>query len=124
MSTQLWPHDGVAALAVPAVSVPARPAPPTMVSVAAAASTLVLMDMEGCSSLNSQLYPARGCVERARAAHVGFSPDSLGTLPARGGLVRPSLRPAGLTVWRGKDPGKPGGLHGTGGSPFPHGDAR
>src|SRR6266478_1583093 len=26
----------------------------------------------------------------------------------------------GLAVWRGKDPGTPGGLHGTGWSPFPH----
>ena len=43
------PHDGVAADAVPALSAPAMPTPPTMVSVAAAASTLLLMDMNDSS---------------------------------------------------------------------------
>ena len=43
---QEGPHDGVAADAVPAVSAPAAPTPLTRVSVAAAASTLLLMDMK------------------------------------------------------------------------------
>ena len=60
------PHDGVAADAVPAVSAPAMPTPPTMVSVAAAASTLLLIDMND-SSLDPQPYPAHGCVELAPA---------------------------------------------------------
>ena len=74
------PHDGVAALAVPAVSAPAAPTPPTMVSVAAAASTLLLMDI-GVPLLNSQPRPARGCVELAPAAHDRIFPRSIGTLP-------------------------------------------
>src|SRR5215472_6620564 len=43
--TQPGPHDGVPAAAGPAVSAPAMPTPPTRVSVAAAASTLLLMDI-------------------------------------------------------------------------------
>src|SRR3984957_21005373 len=74
-SRQDQPHDGVAALAVPAVSAPAAPTPPTMVSVAAAASTLLLMDM-GVPLLNSQPRPARGCVELApRGARSELLPD-------------------------------------------------
>ena len=47
MSTQVLPHDGVAAFAVAAVpSTPAVPTPPTTASVAAVASTLLLMDMK------------------------------------------------------------------------------
>src|ERR1700740_2566775 len=46
MSTQVVPHDGVAAFAVAAVpSTPAVPTPPTRASVAAVASTLLLMDI-------------------------------------------------------------------------------
>jgi hypothetical protein len=58
-STQLSPQDGVAALALPAVSAPIAPAPPTRVSVAVAAKTLLLMDIES-SSLKRQPYPAHG----------------------------------------------------------------
>jgi hypothetical protein len=39
-------------------------------------------------SWNAQPSPAPGGVEIAPAARVGFFPDSLGTLPAREGLVR------------------------------------
>src|SRR5580658_6433294 len=52
MSMQEPPHDGVAALAVPALSAPAMPTPPTKVSVAAVASTLLLMDMKQFLSWN------------------------------------------------------------------------
>ncbi len=53
MSTQVNPHDGVAAFAVTAVpSTPAVPTPPTMVSTAAVASTLLLMDMKQFLSWN------------------------------------------------------------------------
>jgi hypothetical protein len=45
-STQVSPQDGVAALALTAVSAPTAPVPPTRVSVAAAANTLLLMDIE------------------------------------------------------------------------------
>src|SRR6266852_8437334 len=52
ISMQVKPHDGVAAPAVPAVSAPAAPAPLTRVSVAAAARTLLLIDMDGFSSVS------------------------------------------------------------------------
>src|ERR1035438_2880427 len=42
-SMQLWPHDGVAAVAD---SVLAAPTPPTSVSAAAVAKTLLLIDMK------------------------------------------------------------------------------
>ena len=76
MLMQEGPHDGVAAEAVPAVSAPAAPTPPTMVSVAAAASTLLLMDMNDSSLGTPQPYPAHGCVELAPAARGtgGFRP--------------------------------------------------
>ncbi len=49
MSTQVGPHDGVAASAVAAVpSTPAVPTPPTVASAATAASTLLLMDFKPC----------------------------------------------------------------------------
>src|SRR5580693_4456483 len=68
------PHDGVAALAVPAVvSTPAVPTPPTKASVVAAASTLLLMDMEDSSLGTPQPCPAHGRVELAPAARVGCS---------------------------------------------------
>ena len=57
MSMQLWPHDGVAA---PADTAATEPTPPTRVSVAAAAKTLLLMDMDS-SSLEPQSYPAYDC---------------------------------------------------------------
>src|SRR5580693_8039227 len=49
MLAQELPHDGVAADAEPAVSAPTTPTPPTKVSVAAAASTLLLKDMNDSS---------------------------------------------------------------------------
>src|SRR5579862_3039974 len=53
MSTQVPPHDGVAAVAVAAVpSTPAVPTPPTRASVAAVASTLLLMDIKQFLSWN------------------------------------------------------------------------
>jgi hypothetical protein len=52
MLIQLNPHDGVAADAVPAVSAPVTATPPTIVSVAAAASTLLLMDIKQFPSWN------------------------------------------------------------------------
>ena len=76
------PHDGVAADADPAVSAPAMPTPPTRVSVAAVASTLLLKDMNDSSLGTPQPYPAHGCVQLAPAARVGFLPRSLGTPPA------------------------------------------
>src|SRR6202453_5536902 len=110
MSMQELPHDGVAALAVPAVSAPATPTPPTRVSVAAAASTLLLMDMD-CSSLGTHSRTLRTAASSwppvARA--VGRLPTWLGTLPAHGGLIRAGTADLiGLAVWRGKVPGKPG----------------
>ena len=59
-SGQLLPHDGVAALAAPAVRAADAPTPPTRVSAAAAAKTLLLMDMKS-SFLEPQPYPAHGC---------------------------------------------------------------
>src|ERR1700728_1794181 len=49
MLTQSSPHDGVAALAVPALSAPTMPTPPTRVSVAAVARALLLIDMNDFS---------------------------------------------------------------------------
>src|ERR1700723_1948679 len=92
MLMQEVPHDGVAADAPPAVSAPATPTPPTRVSVAAAASTLLLMDMNGSSRETSRSCPAHGRVQLAPAARVGFDARSLGTLPARGGLIRTGTR--------------------------------
>src|SRR5579859_303716 len=60
MSTQLGPHDGVAAFAAPAVSPTA--APPTSVSEAAVASILPLKDIAD-PSLEPQPRPARSCVK-------------------------------------------------------------
>ena len=64
---QLPPHDGVAALAVIA---PMAPTPPTRVNVAAAAKTLLLMDMEQFLSRNpsrtlrTAVWPAAGPADR------------------------------------------------------------
>src|SRR5580658_3389287 len=79
MSMQEPPHDGVAALAVPALSAPAMPTPPTRVSVAAEASTLLLMDIKQVP-----------LVEHSRTLRtaVALAPAALGTLPTRGGLIR------------------------------------
>src|ERR1700744_6608559 len=66
MSMQFLPHDGVAADAAPAVSVPAAPMPPTSVSVAAAAKTLLLKDISACSSLRR-----RPCPVHDRGARLG-----------------------------------------------------
>ena len=52
-STQLFPHDGVAALAL---SSPAAPAPPARTSAAATAKTLLLIDI-GCSLLHGAAVP-------------------------------------------------------------------
>src|ERR1700720_3862628 len=62
---QLLPHDGVAADAVPAVSAPAMPTPPTRVSVVAAASTLLLMDIDDSFLGTPRPCPAHGRVELA-----------------------------------------------------------
>src|ERR1700733_641911 len=110
MSTQELPHDVVAALAVPAVSAPATPTPPTRVSVAAAASTLLLMDMDGCSSLGAHNRALRTVASSwpLAARTAGWLPTWLGTLPAHGGLIRSGTAdPIGLAVWRGKVPGGP-----------------
>src|SRR5690242_2913347 len=68
--THRWPHDGVAALAGPAASVPA--APPTRVSVAAAASILLLKDMD-VPFLEPQPYPAHGCCCRSPSSDRNHS---------------------------------------------------
>src|SRR5580693_6729777 len=86
-SMQEWPHDGVAALALPAVSAPAAPRPPTRVNVAAAASTLLLMDMDGPLSELTTVPCARLRGAGPRSARR-ISPRPLGTLPAHGGLIR------------------------------------
>src|SRR6516164_7099301 len=74
---QLGPHDGVPADAVPAVITPATPTPPTRVSVAAAASTLLLMDM------NVPLLepPAVPCARLSELASAARGPE--GSRPAR-----------------------------------------
>src|ERR1700722_20713362 len=92
-SRQDQPHDGVAALAVPAVSAPAAPTPPTMVSVAAAASTLLLMDM-GVPLLKLAAGPCAR-LRRARTPRrpSDFSPDRSDAAGSRW-LVRAEIRPA------------------------------
>src|SRR6266567_246892 len=57
-SMQLSPHDGVAA---PADSAAIAPTPPTRVSVAAAAKTLLLMVMKLVPPLEPQPCPAHDC---------------------------------------------------------------
>jgi len=58
MSTQVGPHDGVAACAVAAVpSIPAVPAPPTVASVVTAASILLLMDIKQFLRWNPTVTP-------------------------------------------------------------------
>src|SRR5215472_15742302 len=81
------PHDGVPAAAGPAVSALAAPTPPTRVSVAAAASTLLLMDIDG-SSLGTHNRALRTAVPSWPRSARRILPRSLGTLPARGGLIR------------------------------------
>src|SRR5580658_5398549 len=68
MSTQVLPHDGVAAVAVAAVpSTPAVPTPPTRASVAAVASTLLLMDIKRSSRGTSTAVPCARLSELIRA---------------------------------------------------------
>src|SRR5579872_3984 len=113
------PHDGVAALAGPALSTPAVPTPPTRVSVAAAASTLLLMDM-GCSSLGTHSRALRTAVSSlprsARRIHPRFARHAAGS---RRPDQDQSAVLTGHTVWRGKTRARPGLLRGTGRSPFP-----
>src|SRR5579859_820507 len=97
MSTQVPPHDGVAAVAVAAVpSTPAVPTPPTRASVAAVARTLLLMDIKQFLSWNpKQPYPAYGLPELIRTGTAdltgcgkeGKSQRSLGTRHAVHGFV-------------------------------------
>src|SRR5271170_6571679 len=76
MSIQELPQAGVAAAAVPAVSTPATPTPPTRVSVAAAASTLLLMDMGEHSSLGTRSRALRTAASSwPPVARVGLFPD-------------------------------------------------
>src|SRR5579862_223651 len=108
---QAGPHDGVAALAEAAPSVPAAPTPPTRVSVAAAASTLLLMDMNVPLLELAAVPCARPRRAGPRSTRRSNASDPLGTLPAHGGLVR--TRNGGpdrsLNLFgRGKAPGKPG----------------
>src|ERR1700722_5168461 len=110
MLRQELPHDGVAALAPPAVNVPMAPTPPIKVSVAAAASTLVLMDING-SSLGTRSCTlrtaARSWPRGTRGTRSGPEPSGLtgptpvadlagtknsDTGPRRGGPVSLSLR--------------------------------
>src|SRR5271170_6841693 len=79
---QLGPHDGVPADAVPAVSTPAVPTPPTRASVAAEASTLLLMDMNvplleptavPCARLSELAPAARGPEGSRPARHAAGS---------------------------------------------------
>src|SRR5581483_11338869 len=80
---QLAPQDGVAALADMA---PAAPTPPTRVSVAAAAKTLLLMDMEFLSRyLSRTLRTAAG----AKVRLGNGRPDCVFFIRARGETLRP-----------------------------------
>src|SRR5579859_628196 len=92
MSTQLGPHDGVAALATPAVS--PTPAPPTNVSEAAAANTLLFRDIWKVPPW-PQPHPARELLgDQARTV------DLTGIAIGRG--QSPGIDPVasgGLSVW-------------------------
>src|ERR1700678_883039 len=61
MSQHWMPHSEVAAFAVPAVASPATPAPPTRVSDAAAANTLLFTDMKSPPALHvaSEMKPTQ-----------------------------------------------------------------
>src|ERR1700722_14804042 len=114
MSMQELPHDGVAADAPPAVSAPATPTPPTRVSVAAAASTLLLMDINS-SSLGTHSHALRTAVSSwppQRTSDV--SPIARHAAGSRWPDRDQNAALTGLAVRRGKDPGTPGGLRGTG----------
>src|SRR5580700_10410675 len=105
---QAGPHDGVAADAVPALSTPAVPTPPTKASVAATESTLLLMDMDD-SSLGTP--PAVPCARLGRAGprstRRSDMSDPLGTLPAHGGLIRTGTAdPIGVAVLERESPGQ------------------
>src|SRR5580704_3244649 len=102
------PHDGVAALAVPAVSAPATPTPPTRVSVAAAASTLLLMDIGENSSLGTRSHTLRTAAPSWPRSTRRILARSLGTLPAHGWPDQDrNGRPDRSCSLRGKDPGSP-----------------
>src|SRR5579864_1679545 len=104
------PQDGVSALAAVAVaSVLAARTPPTMVSDAAVASTLLLMDMEFPS-----WNPAVPCARLAELAPATCASD-VARLPRHiAGSRRPDRDrkravPTGSAVQKGEDPGGPGG---------------
>src|SRR3984957_10632216 len=84
MLMQELPHDGVAAAAPPAVSAPVTPTPPTRVSVAAAASTLLLMDIGENSSLGTRSHTLRTAAPSWPRSTRRILARSLGTLPAHG----------------------------------------
>src|ERR1700732_3352248 len=84
MLMQELPHDGVAALAEPALSAPATPTPPTRVSVAAASSTLLLMDIGEVSSLGTRSRALRTAAPSSPRNTRRILARPLGTLPAHG----------------------------------------
>ena len=87
MSTQVPPHDGVAAFAVAAVpSTPAVPTPPTRASVAAVASTLLLMDIKQFLPWNLTAVP---CARLPELIRTGTA-DPTGHAAKRG---KPGLNP-------------------------------
>src|SRR5579859_3952127 len=101
------PHDGVAALAGPALSTPAVPTPPTRVSVVAAASTLLLMDMDD-SSLGTCGRALRTTASSRPPRHArpdGFRPDSA-RCRHYGGLIRAGT--ADLIGWCSLERESPG----------------
>src|SRR5580704_2561759 len=105
------PQDGVSALAAVAVaSVLTASTPPTMVSDAAVASTLLLMDMN-CSLHGTPAVPCARLVELAPATCA----SDVSRLPRHiAGSRRPDRDrkravPTGSAVQKGEDPGGPGG---------------
>src|ERR1700752_1839825 len=104
------PHDGVAALAVPALSPPAVPTPPTRVSVVAAASTLLLMDMDDSSLGTPRPCPAHGRVKQAPAAREDRTrPNRSARCRLYGGLIRTGTADlTGGAVVERESPGEPG----------------
>src|ERR1700722_10206047 len=105
MSIQELPHDGVAADAPPAVSAPATPTPPTRVSVAAAASTLLLMDINS-SSLGTHSHALRTAVSSWPPQRTS---DASPIVRHAAGLRRPDPdRTADLTGLAVMERGRPG----------------
>src|SRR5580693_2308779 len=85
---QAGPHDGVAADAVPAPSTPAVPTPPTRASVVAAASTLLLMDMDD-SSLGTRSRTLRTAASSSPPQRASdLSPIARHAAGSRLGLIR------------------------------------